>query len=214
MSRLPSGSTARTWKTWTPPPSGPGIVCWRRCRAANSPCVERALELVDGRAVEQLEALERRRSALVSVVSSSGPVRTSVSGPDMSTTVQFRVAPTGSMLPAASIAWTTRVCAPGVVTSISSERLAAADGLAVERALEVELERRREVVGAGELEDADEVRGRRALGRSARDEGRRRRDVGPDDLPLVDRGRQVDPAELVDAPGRGTRGRPPRAGRP
>ena len=28
--------------------------------------------------------------------------------------------------------------------------------------------------------------------------GRRRRHVGPDDLPLVDRGRQVDPAELVD----------------
>jgi hypothetical protein len=58
--------------------------------------------------------------ALVSVVSSSGPVRISVSGPDMSTTVQVRVAPTGSMLPAASIACTTRVCSPGVVTSICS----------------------------------------------------------------------------------------------
>jgi hypothetical protein len=58
--------------------------------------------------------------ALVSAVSSSGPVRTSVSGPDMSTTVQVRVAPTGSMFPAASIACTTRVWSPGVRTSISS----------------------------------------------------------------------------------------------
>ena len=38
----------------------------------------------------------------------------------MSTTVQLRVAPTGSTFPASSIAWTTSVCGPGVVTSISS----------------------------------------------------------------------------------------------
>ena len=82
-------------------------------------------------------------------------------------TVQLRVAPTGSTFPASSIAWTSSVCGPGVEDLDLLGRLAVAEVDAVERALEVELERRREVVGAGELEDADEVRGRRALGRAA-----------------------------------------------
>src|SRR5918999_5627793 len=118
MSLLPSGSTARTWNTWAPPPSGPGIVCGV-VQGANSPSSS-----AHSNWVTEVPSSSSKPSnvnvALVSVVSSSGPSVISVSGPDMSTTVQCRVAPTGSMLPASSIAWTTSVCGPAVKTSISS----------------------------------------------------------------------------------------------
>src|SRR5918992_5888205 len=98
--------------------SGPGISCGD-VQGANSPSSSAHSNSLTGASLISSKP-SNVNVALVSVVSSSGPVRTSVSGADMSMTVQFLVAPTGSTFPASSIACTTRVCSPGVVTSISS----------------------------------------------------------------------------------------------
>ena len=197
MSALPARSIALTWKTCGPPASGPAIVCGDVHAANSAPSSEHSNWFTASPEISSNPS--KVNVALVSVVSSSGPVRTSVSGGDMSTTVQFRVAGVGSTLPASSMAATSSGVRPGRQHLDLLEGLAVSEVDAVEDALEVELERDRLVVGAVELEDADVVRRRGAFGRAVDDDGVGRRRVGPeDDLPLVERGRQVQPAELVD----------------
>ena len=71
MSRLPSGSTARTWKTCTPPPSGPAIVCGE-VQGANSPASSAHSNWFTG-VPSSSSKPSNSKVALVSVVSSSGP---------------------------------------------------------------------------------------------------------------------------------------------